>query len=259
MTPETPTDPNRHIHPWGAWTDEGTGPVILAVHGLPGSVRDFRYLGGAVRDRFRLIRVDMPGFGDVPQDYPPTPEGATEYLDRVVDKIGEPVFVLGHSFGSTRATAYAAARPQKVRGLALLAPFGIRPHAGYRALPDMQRIRLAKNVPSDFKAVEDEIRTVFESVGFRNFSDQDLHMTIESLTNFDFGVYTRQIKSLTCSTFAAWAKDDRMIEPEIVEELVPLLPDGPRLTFDEGGHNIQKFQAVEIADALDDWIISLGG
>ena len=30
--------------------------------------------------------------------------------------------------------------------------------------------------------------------------------------------------------------------------------DGPRLVYDTGGHNIQKTQADELADALAEWI-----
>lgn len=253
MRPETPTDPDRIIHPWGAWTDEGAGPIVVAVHGLPGSVRDFRYLGGALDGRLRLIRVDLPGFNDVPRDYPATHVGAIEYLDRIVDLMGEPVFILGHSFGSTYATAYAAARPEKVRGLALLAPFGLRPHSGFRALPNIRMLKLALNLPILGKILENKILSSFEKVGFRDITGQGVQMTIETLSNFDFEVYVSQVRTLTCPTFVAWAKDDHLIEPEIVEELLPLLPSGPRLVFDEGGHNLQKFQAVEVVDTLVDW------
>lgn len=44
VTPERPSDPDVRTAqlPGGSftWTDEGQGPVLVAVHGLPGSVRD---------------------------------------------------------------------------------------------------------------------------------------------------------------------------------------------------------------------------
>ena len=55
---------------------------------------------------------------------------------------------------------------------------------------------------------------------------------------------------LTIPTLVAWARDDRLIEAEIFDELSPKAPDGPRLPFDTGGHNIQKSQASELADAI---------
>lgn len=257
MKPESPSDPNRIIQPWGAWTDEGTGPVVLAIHGLPGSVRDFRYLGGAVDGRFRLLRVDLPGFNEVARDYPATYAGATEYVDRIVDLIGEPAFILGHSFGSTYATAYAVAHPEKVRGLALLAPFGIRPHSGIRALPNIKMLKVALNLPIVGKALENKILSAFEKMGFRNIKGMDVRMTIETLANFQFEAHEKHLRALTCPTFVAWAKDDHLIEPAIIEEMIALLPAGPRLVFEEGGHNLQKFQAVEVTDGLAEWVLSL--
>ena len=54
-----------------AYTDEGTGPVVLAIHGCPGSVRDWRWLGHPLASHFRLIRLDLPGFGETPLGHSP--------------------------------------------------------------------------------------------------------------------------------------------------------------------------------------------
>jgi len=71
MTPERPHDPEPQslgVHSLPVThTDEGTRPpAIVLVHGLPGSVRDFRWLGAALRElapEARVVRLDMPGFG----------------------------------------------------------------------------------------------------------------------------------------------------------------------------------------------------
>ncbi len=47
------------------FTDEGAsqGTAFFAIHGVPGSVRDFRYLAPPLTSFARLIRVDLPGSG----------------------------------------------------------------------------------------------------------------------------------------------------------------------------------------------------
>jgi haloalkane dehalogenase len=45
------------------YVDEGTGPVLLMVHGNPTWSYVFRHLIIALRDRFRCIALDLPGFG----------------------------------------------------------------------------------------------------------------------------------------------------------------------------------------------------
>jgi pimeloyl-ACP methyl ester carboxylesterase len=48
-----------------SFTDEGAqdASTLFAVHGVPGSVRDSRYLGPPLLPFARLIRVDLPGSG----------------------------------------------------------------------------------------------------------------------------------------------------------------------------------------------------
>ena len=65
--------------------------------------------------------------------------------------------------------------------------------------------------------------------------------------------------ALQLPVFLAYALDDALIQPERSEELAEVLGrdaarDGPRLVYDTGGHNIQKTQAEELADALAEWI-----
>src|SRR5688572_26003759 len=88
------------------YADEGEGPVLLAVHGLPGSHRDFRWLASALAGRVRLVRVDMPGFGATTMREPPSkwPELAALVVAFAHEVIGGPYAVLGHSFGGPLAT-----------------------------------------------------------------------------------------------------------------------------------------------------------
>jgi pimeloyl-ACP methyl ester carboxylesterase len=51
----------------------------------------------------------------------------------------------------------------------------------------------------------------------------------------------------------ACARDDPFVEVAISKELYWRCPEGPRLEFPDGGHNIQKSRAVELAAALDAW------
>src|SRR5271166_204099 len=48
-----------HVH----YVDEGAGPVLLMVHGNPTWSFLFRLLIPRLRDRFRCIALDLPGFG----------------------------------------------------------------------------------------------------------------------------------------------------------------------------------------------------
>ena len=65
------------------------------------------------------------------------------------------------------------------------------------------------------------------------------------------------VRTLTQPCLVAWARDDRLVAPHIIEGLVEVVPEGPRLCFETGGHNLQKTQATEIAEALRCWMPGL--
>jgi pimeloyl-ACP methyl ester carboxylesterase len=102
------------------------GPAILLVHGLAGQLSHFTYgVTAPLAERFRVVAVDRPGCGWS------TRTGATpadlasqaEALAALIDQLGlEKPLVVGHSLGGAVALALAVAHPDKVGGLALLAP-----------------------------------------------------------------------------------------------------------------------------------------
>lgn len=66
----------------------------------------------------------------------------------------------------------------------------------------------------------------------------------------DFGQLQSAARNPLPRTLIAWAQDDHMVENEIPEELARALPAARTLVFEDGGHNIQKTHAVELATAI---------
>jgi haloalkane dehalogenase len=69
------------------YIDEGTGPVLLMLHGNPTWSYVFRHLVASLRDRFRCIAPDLPGFGlsAAPAGYDFLPETHTQVIAGFVD------------------------------------------------------------------------------------------------------------------------------------------------------------------------------
>lgn len=108
------------------YLDRGSGPTLLLIHGLGGSMRNFTH---SVVDRlsgeFRIVVMDRPGSGESSRD-----PGAcarlrsqAETVSAFIRALGldRPVLV-GHSLGGAVALAVALDYPDDVRGLALVAP-----------------------------------------------------------------------------------------------------------------------------------------
>ena len=90
-------------------------------------------------------------------------------------------------------------------------------------------------------------------MGFKGHDDVALVQMVHSVATLSFAQHEKNLQNLSIPTMVAYATDDPFIEAEISKELYWRCPSGPRLEFPDGGHNIQKSRAVELAAALDAW------
>lgn len=235
-------------------SDHGQGPALVALHGLPGSVRDFRWLGAALPGDVRFIRVELPGFGDSPLDTNAAThvDARGAHLVEMLDALGiARAVILGHSMGGAVAASLAAHHPQRFGGLALLSSVGLRPHLALRRVPARAWWGGLVDAPLLGKAARALMHQGLVQTGFpRSITHAEVAQTMRIVARLDFGAVGKNTAALRVPTLAAYAEDDALIEPAITRELFNALPAGPRLWFPTGGHNIQKTQAVELAAAL---------
>jgi pimeloyl-ACP methyl ester carboxylesterase len=105
--------------------EAGVGPPVLAIHGLGATKGSFVFTVAALADRFRVIAVDLPGFGDSDK-----PIGAAYdapfFADAMIDLLDalklDRADLIGNSLGGRVALEVALRDPELVRRLALLAP-----------------------------------------------------------------------------------------------------------------------------------------
>jgi pimeloyl-ACP methyl ester carboxylesterase len=120
--------PSELAHPELAYTNRGSGPPIVLLHGLTFDRAAWGPIIEQLADRFTCIAVDLPGHGESdgpPRVFDDVAAAIHQLLDHLA--IGPPV-VVGHSMGGALAASYAAYHP--VRGLVLVdqAPY-VRPFA----------------------------------------------------------------------------------------------------------------------------------
>ncbi len=262
--PEHPSDPPlRHAELDGraiTWVEAGqTSPTLVMVHGLPGSHRDFRWLAPVLEPHARVIRLDMPGFGGS-SAISARISRLAEHLLRRIDQLGlDRVILVGHSIGGPQALFAASRSPDRVAGLALLASPGLRAHKGLRATRgSMPWLARGLRVPGLHRPLMQATRKVMQGAGFpRRTPTHEVQRAVEVLAHLDFVPLRNAAAALRVPTLIAWADDDGLVEPEIVEELGAVLPAGPRLRFATGGHNIQKTRADELGAAIVEWIAGL--
>lgn len=265
--PERPSDPElRWLSLRGgrvAYTDEGQGPAVVALHGCPGSHRDWRWLGAAIEPELRLIRLDLPGFGQTPLETLPAADFASRaaLVVEVLDALGvEVACALAHSAGGPLALELAANYPRRIGAVALVGAPGLRPHRPLREARFSHRISPLLRVPGLRWLLTRWLRVGFERAGFpKQLPDAAVQQTMHIVAHMDFEQQAHRVQALTVPALVAWCDDDTFIDADISEGLAAACPIGPRLRFAEGGHYLQKTRAVEIAAALVPWWRGVAG
>ena len=102
--------------------DEGQGPPLVLLHGSRASLHQWDGWVDALKDEFRIIRIDGAGHGlsgsDANDDY--SPDRQTSLLEGLLDHLKvERVYLGGTSSGSNQAVRFAAERPTRVEKLVL--------------------------------------------------------------------------------------------------------------------------------------------
>jgi pimeloyl-ACP methyl ester carboxylesterase len=107
-----------------AWREFGTtdGAPVLALHGSPGTHRNFEPVGeAAARDGVRLIAVDRPGYGHSTFDPVRSYERSAADLDELADHLNIEAFgVVGWSSGGPNAASCARFLADRVLGCAIV-------------------------------------------------------------------------------------------------------------------------------------------
>jgi pimeloyl-ACP methyl ester carboxylesterase len=106
---------------WIACERTGAGPPLVLVHGTTGTMRRWAPVLPLLESRFTVYAIDRRGRGASGDTAPYAMEREFEDVAAVVDDIGEPCHLLGHSFGAICALE-AACRTPNLRKLVLYEP-----------------------------------------------------------------------------------------------------------------------------------------
>jgi pimeloyl-ACP methyl ester carboxylesterase len=95
-------------------TDEGSGPVVILVHGIASSSVTFARVIPRLVPNHRVIAIDILGFGHspAPEDCEYTLEDHVASLEATIRslRLTEPFTLVGHSLGSLIVSRFAAMR-----------------------------------------------------------------------------------------------------------------------------------------------------
>jgi pimeloyl-ACP methyl ester carboxylesterase len=266
--------PGGRLH----YTDQGSGPAVVLIHGLGGNLRNFApELVTRLAQSYRVIAVDRPGAGYSTADAPfPDLPGQAAMIAALIEGLNAgPVTLVGHSLGGAVSLALVEARPDLVHALALLAPLTqpithvppqfrtlmIRTAAARQALawlvigPMGLLAGRARKLPA---FAPDPVPADFESTGggallFRpatfDAASRDAQSVGDAMPAIvaGYGAIARPVHVL-------FGRGDQILAPALHGEVFVTQVAGARCTIVEGGHMLPYVHPVPTAQWIADVI-----
>jgi pimeloyl-ACP methyl ester carboxylesterase len=111
------------------YTDAGSGPIVVLLHGLGGNGTNWAFNTPALAEKFRVIVPDQVGFGRSDKPLINYRIGTyVDFLDKFLSELKvERATLVGNSMGGWVAALYALRYPNKVDRLVLVDSAGFAP------------------------------------------------------------------------------------------------------------------------------------
>lgn len=253
--------PDSHFLQWkGAevhYTDNGndSGMAVLMIHGFGGSNRDFQVLDSLIGHRYRVIRVDMPGFGL--SDYPFAYGEKTfrtayaEYFGFLLDTLGIDSFhVMGNSLGGLMSLELAAQHPDKVKSLVLFNSAGYDMEAVMRSANafvlrnPLVKVLVRKGM-SEFMTARGMRRVVYSDTLLtatkvrrvnRMWNREGNMQHLVEMANAKETPDEAMIRSITFPTLIIWGQQDRIVDVKYAHRFHSDIAGSQLVIYDECGH-----------------------
>jgi pimeloyl-ACP methyl ester carboxylesterase len=252
-------------------TGLATGAPVILLHGFGSSLHTWDEWAVALGNSFRVIRYDEPGFGltgpDSSGDY--TDERAVAVLAGLMDRLGlQHAAIVGHSMGGRFAWRFAAAHPDRVDHLVLLAPDGFAsPGMEYgkaATVSPMMRV-LPYVMPSfllraslkpgygDPSVLTDALVTRYRDMLLAPGVRQAILDRVKQARLVDPAPLLARI---TAPTLLIWGEKDAMVPFSNADDYLRDIKGAQLARFPAGGHLLMEEAPLETANAMRAFLLA---
>lgn len=251
------------------WIGPVRGPVAVCVHGL--TTPSFVWLGIAKamsQIGYRVLIYDLYGRGY--SDRPDAPQDSAFFQQQLEELLAEQavkgdITLLGYSMGGAIATIYAAAHPDRIRQLVLLAPAGIKSgnNAMARFIAETPMIgdwlmlalfprnhrkgtELERTLPSSVDGIVDLQQA---ELAFQGFVPAVL-ASLRGLLSTRQDSEHRALYRAAIPVLAIWGRDDSVIPITAMGQLAEWNRNARQDVIDGAGHGLTYTHTDQILDTM---------
>lgn len=254
------------------YIDEGlkNADVLLFIHGLSLSIHNFRYNYPYFFDKYRVVAIDLPGFGK--SDFPDISydiDYFSRFLLKFMDKLNiRSATLIGNSLGAHIALDFDLKYPDRVDALVIGSATGVRPTLGLLEkivlnwyitedrFCDVPEKKMREHIewswyrlsPRSEELVRHRILYRRKYFGTRLYKDNN-RAFVRGLKHVIYDDIRYKVKDINTPALIIWGRYDKVTKPADALYLSRKIPDSELKIIDDAGHlaHIEQFEAYNSA------------
>jgi len=252
-----------------AYMDEGSGPVLLLVHGWAGNLNNWKEVTLPLSQSFRTLALDLPGSGqsgcDAKVQY--TTTAYADFLAHFLDALQiEKASVLGNSMGGQVAAEFALNHPDRIEKLILCDAAGAGNFPGLfqlagvvvsnRTVIPLIHLVFPVTEESLARSAESERRRVkLAEARYRSdaapCTGRALSASMKSMVRHDLSDRLGQIHA---PTLVIWGSNDDLLPVKTADVFVQKIPGSKKVIIEGGVHTPMQWKPQEFVSAVTDFL-----
>ena len=240
------------------YKDEGKGKTIVLLHGWGDQLATFDEMAKHLAKRFRVVRVDFPGFGGSPRPLDTWTVGdyatvTSAFLKKIA---ADDVYaVIGHSFGGRviiKAIADKLLHPARV---VLIGAAGVKPRQTGRKTAYKVVAKVGKAVTSipGLRGARNTLRKkLYESAGATDYLYAESMQTIfRNTVNEDLLPY---VHSITQPSLLIWGEHDDQTPVADAYVMANELDNAELIVVENTGHFVYRESPTLVFKKIDEFL-----
>lgn len=234
------------------YEDAGAGNTIVMLHGWKDDLHTFEGIASALANSFRVVRVDLPGFGG--SEAPPADWALNDYVTFVKDFLDKlninPDVLVGHSFGGRIVIKGIANKVLSAKRIVLVSSAGIARRKTVKNLllaVFAKAGRVITSIPPMSFRKQEIRRKLYERIGSDYFRAGALSGTFLNIIKEDLSKIAKTIK---VPTLIIWGSGDNTTPLRDGERLHQYISGSTLRVIDGAGHFVHSERPKEAAELI---------
>lgn len=259
---------NKRVH----YRDEGTGDLVLLLHGTASSLHAWDAWASYLKGNYRVIRMDLPGFGltgpDADNRYEVLDDIA--FIDDFADALELSGFhLVGSSLGGRIAWEYGVERPGKTKSLTLINAVGY-PQESWPLPIQLGQLPMIDRVVANFQPefmVKDALLDIYFDPAIVT---DELVTRYHELARYpgNLDAFTKRVKArldkdhlkiarITQPTLIMWGEEDRYFPLSAGKRFAEDIQRSKLVSYPNVGHLPMEEKPTQTVRAFEQFVTSL--